>query len=233
MKTDDAINQFAATYDGSTPDIYKGDLNQWLFWCISDRVNPMNANPGEIIAYLSYLRNDVGLAPSSILRKFYSLRAFFTFIVTTGLLPRSPFEDVAIPYTELRGQAIEHKKKKRNHWNDAAAKTDDIQLKAILLLMAEPRIHMTDICSIQLTDIYPEVNQVSVNRRGIETALTVPVPTMKAIQDWLAVRDTHPKVKNVFIGVRDGNNLTLTNLKRRLNRAKEDLNNQVTLTNPT
>jgi site-specific recombinase XerC len=230
MKTDDTINQFAGTYFGDTVNLYKGDLNQWLYWCISDRVDPLNAQPGELIAYLTYLRVDLGLAPSSILRKFYSLRAFYGWLVFIGHLAATPFQDVKIPYTSIKNSAVEHKKNKKAKWIEAAAKTDDVQMKAILLLMSDHRLHMTDLCSIKVSDVYPELNQISVSRRGVDTILDVPAHTMGAITDWLNVRSTHPRVTSLFLGPRDGNALQLTMLKFRLKQVEKKLLNGCSVT---
>lgn len=220
MEIDHAIANFIGACNPTTSEFYRADLNQWLYWCISDRVDPLKAHPGEIVAYLAYLRNDVGLAPNTVIRKFYCLRSFFNWLVDNGEIPATPFNDINLPWAALKGQATEHKRNKRAKWGMAAQKTNDVQLKAILLLMAVPQIHMSDLCNIMISDLYPDTDQVSVWRRGQEFAITVPRETIEAIYEWLKIRSTHPKVQNVFLSERDGTKISLATLKIKLKRAE-------------
>ena len=84
----------------NTLDAYQRDINLFDFYLSNKSLE--EAERGDIRSFLVYLRNKVGLAPSSVARSLSSLRSFYDYLYIENVVQENPTETIASPRSGRR-----------------------------------------------------------------------------------------------------------------------------------
>jgi len=78
---------------------YESDLLQYLSFIKKNKIHSWDSNKIDMVAYLTYLR-DTQLKSASMARKVASIKAFYRFMNTEGLIDFNPTIYLESPYTK-------------------------------------------------------------------------------------------------------------------------------------
>lgn len=83
----------------NTCEAYETDLLQYLSFLKKNEIQSWDSEKIDIVHYLNYLRN-IQLKSSSISRKIASIKAFYRYLDTEGLISFNPILHLESPYTK-------------------------------------------------------------------------------------------------------------------------------------
>ncbi len=78
---------------------YRADLDSFAGWLEARGSGLLDAASSDIAAYLAFLRDDLGRAPSTVARAAVSLRGLYRFLVAEELAPTDPAGALDVPRT--------------------------------------------------------------------------------------------------------------------------------------
>src|SRR4051812_12518548 len=81
----------------ATVESYCRDAQRFLDYLERNRMPATQVEPGTLIAYQDYLRQDCEERDNSVRRTVIGIRQFFRFLTEARTLPSTPFDQVAIP----------------------------------------------------------------------------------------------------------------------------------------
>ncbi|MGB9706965.1 MAG: tyrosine-type recombinase/integrase [Microgenomates group bacterium] len=168
--------------------------------------------PEHIENFKEYLAENK-YTPKSISRKLNSIKTFFRFLKSEGLIEENPAALVSHPRYEIVPPRILSKMEYRA-LRDCAR--DDPRAAAIIEILLQTGMRISELARLELKDITN--NEIKIRPYESHPARTVPLnsPAKKAIQRWLNFR---PKTKsNALLVTRTGRPLLVRNIRSALNR---------------
>lgn len=196
---------------------FTSDLRRFMVW--------FNARNGEqfvlervttrdITDFKNYMRNEKGLAISSVNRALVMVRKFLGWLVTTGELGSNPAEMVKeLRQVELAPKGLTAQEVRRLLRELELRK--DIRGTAIFSLLLYTGCRVGDLVQLELSDLVLSERSGSATFRhakgGKERTVPLPLLARRAIQSWMDVRPPSSASK-VFVGCRGA--LTETGVRK-------------------
>ena len=133
----------------------------------------------------------------SISRKINSIKSFFRYVVNEGDLVNNPAEEVSHPKFEQQPPRVLSKLEYRA-LRDACR--GDVRIFAIVELLLQTGMRISELASLQLTDIDLERNVIIVRAQNSRDTRKVPLnmAAKNSMQDYLQIRP-RAKEKTIFL----------------------------------
>jgi integrase/recombinase XerC len=211
--------RFLEAYDfrPNTLRAISSDLRQFMLWFnekngeqfVLERVTTR-----DLSDFRNHIRNDRGLAVSSVNRSLVLIRRFLGWLVAQDALKANP----AKPLKELRRVELAPKgldgQEVRRLLREVELRSD-VRANAVFSLLLYTGCRVGDLAQLEITDLVLSGRSGSATFRhgkgGKQRAVPLPLPARRAIQAWL---DTRPPSlsKRAFLGCRGA--LTETGVRR-------------------
>lgn len=133
----------------------------------------------------------------SISRKINSIKSFFRFLISEGLISDNPADDVAHPKYDQSPPRVLSKVEYRA-LRDACR--GDARMAAIVELLLQTGMRISELASLQLGDVDFDRNVIFIRAQNSRDARKVPLndAAKKALMDYLEVRP-RTKEKTIFL----------------------------------
>lgn len=166
----------------------------------------------EIEAFLKKLQVDE-YTPKSISRKINSIKTFYRFMKTNGMIGADPSVNIAHPKYEIKPPRILSKLEYRA-LRDAAR--DDIRMSAIIELLLQTGIRIGELANILVSDIKETTLVIRAQEGHAEREIPLNKAVMNALNRYLSIR---PKTddKALFI-TKTGHPLLIRNIRTAIDR---------------
>lgn len=151
--------------------------------------------------------------PKSVSRKINSLKTFFRFLHTEGLLPENPSAPLTHPKVETHAPRILSAAEIKN-LRDAVRL--DIRISAIVEILLQTGMRISELANIHLDDL--KKNEVHIRPQENNPARTIPLnrAASTALQNYLSLR---PKVDDPHLFVtKTGRPLLIRNIRTAIDR---------------
>ncbi|MEN8253495.1 MAG: tyrosine-type recombinase/integrase [Patescibacteria group bacterium] len=133
----------------------------------------------------------------SISRKINSIKSFFRFLITEGLLDENPAEAVIHPKYDQAPPRVLSKLEYRA-LRDACR--SDVRIYAVVELLLQTGMRISELASLQLSDVDFERNVITIRALNSRSSRKVPIniAAKNSIQDYLQIRP-RAKEKTMFL----------------------------------
>lgn len=151
----------------------------------------------------------------SISRKINSIKSFFSFVLNNGLISTNPATEVTHPKYDIKPPRLLNKIEYRA-LRDVCK--DDLRMAAIVELLLQTGMRISELANLRLSDINRETNQLTIRAFESHPERVIPFnqPAKESLDRYLQVR---PKSSNdsVFI-TKTGNTFLIRNIRSNLDR---------------
>lgn len=158
----------------STVNQYEKGLRDYSDWLEDEAFEPENVTGRDLQRYLSYLKNERGLAPKTIRLKFVSVSQFYKDMVASRDLDDNPTESVELTdYAPKRTQKEEVTKEKRV-WIPKEdleklvehAPAPNLRNRLLIMFQYFTGLRRQEVCDVKLSDLDREERQVQVRGKN-------------------------------------------------------------------
>jgi len=185
---------------------YLTDLRLFAEWFTQTRDEPFKPQaitPTDVREYRAYLLNVKRQSPATINRRLVTLRVFCRWAMNEGLLASDPTSAIK-PVKQVQPAPRWLDRKEQYALRRAAEKDGDVRNLAILLLLLNTGLRVSEVAGLKLADVELSERKGEITVRGKGTKVrTVPLnaEVRRALREYLAKR---PKVKHdaVFVNQR-------------------------------
>lgn len=194
---------------------YSKDIEQLAsFVAKSGKSSLKEINKADIDAFKEDL-SQKNYTTKSISRKINSIKSFFSYIQLNGLITDNPATEVTHPKYDIKPPRLLNKLEYRA-LRDVCK--DDLRMAAIVELLLQTGMRISELANLRLSDINHETNQIVIRAFESHPERTIPFnqPAKEALEKYLKVR---PKSNNdsVFI-TKTGNTFLIRNIRSNLDR---------------
>lgn len=169
------------SFSPNTVEAYRRDLNKFLDFIRTEGISPVDVQLTDFQSFSSSLI-DIGIHPTSVYRILMGVKSFYTFLVMNGDLDTDPMELLDYP-------------KRPKHLPDVLSveevdmieacidlsQTEGQRNKAIIETLFSCGLRVSELCNLQLTDLYLDEGFIRVTGKGSKQRL-VPI-SQKAIKE--------------------------------------------------
>jgi site-specific recombinase XerD len=177
---------------------YLTDLRLFAEWFTQTRDEPFKPQaitPTDVREYRAYLLNVKRQSPATINRRLVTLRVFCRWAMNEGLLASDPTSAIK-PVKQVQPAPRWLDRKEQYALRRAAEKDGDVRNLAILLLLLNTGLRVSEVAGLKLADVELSERKGEITVRGKGTKVrTVPLnaEVRRALREYLAKR---PKVKH-------------------------------------
>lgn len=194
---------------------YGKDIEQLVgFVGKNGQTNPAELKSEDIEKFKATLAAD-SYTPKSISRKINSIKAFFRFLKSQGLIDKNPATSVSHPKYEVSPPRILSKMEYRA-LRDACR--HDSRISAIVELLLQTGIRISELAALTVDDLDFDKKELVIRPYESHSARRVPVnrPALEALQTYL---NTRPKTreKTVFV-TKTGKPFLIRNIRTAIDR---------------
>ncbi len=188
-----------------TVEAYGRDLHQFSGWltCFNpSQFKPDDVSLSDIRAWLASLARE-GVTPRSLRRKAQSLRAFFKYLLKTGVISSNPTADLSLPKLpkhlpdHVRPEEVEMILRREEMDVESEQETDSGNLEdetrshLIVELLYSLGLRRAELISISDTDISETASEIKITgKRSKQRIVPVPAILMQHIKRWQDMRDS-------------------------------------------
>ncbi len=180
----------------------------------SGKSNLKEINKSDIDAFKEDLAQK-NYTTKSISRKINSIKSFFSYIQINGVITDNPATEVTHPKYDIKPPRLLNKLEYRA-LRDVCK--DDLRMAAIVELLLQTGMRISELANLKTTDINHETNQLVIRAFESHPERTIPFnqPAKEALEKYLKLR---PKSNNdsVFI-TKTGNTFLIRNIRSNLDR---------------
>lgn len=200
---------------------YKGDINQLVVYLKSQNVTTIDiVAPSHLDSFKKHLM-DNGYTAKSVSRKLNSIKNFFSFLRTEGVIATDPSNAIKHPKYENELPKVLKPIEYRS-LRDACR--NDFRATAIVELMLQAGLRIKEIENLRLEDV--KENEIFIAAYESHPARNVPLnnSAKSSLKRYLDEGRFDSKAKNVFV-TKTGRRLLARNIRSLLNRyfAKADI----------
>jgi len=176
---------------------YSKDVEQLVDFVTKIGKNQIDEVTSEDIDEFKVLLNKQRYTGKSISRKINSIKAFFRFLVGEGEVSTNPAEIISHPKYDQSPPRVLSKIEYRA-LRDACR--GDVRMSAVVELLLQTGMRISELAALQLTDIDFERNVISILAQNSRGARKVPLNTAakSAVTDYIQVRP-RAREKTVFL----------------------------------
>lgn len=186
-----------------TVEAYGRDLRQFMGWltCFNpSRFHPQDISLSDIRAWLASLARE-GVTPRSLRRKAQSLRAFFKYLLKSGIITNNPTADLTLPKLpkhlpdHIRPEEVEGvlnmEENELEEENDLENLEKEIRSHLIIELLYSLGLRRAELISISDPDISDTASEIKITgKRSKQRIVPVPELLMQHIRRWQKLRDS-------------------------------------------
>ncbi len=194
---------------------YSKDIEQLAsFVAKSGKTSLKEINKIDIDAFKEDL-SQKNYTTKSISRKINSIKSFFSYIQINGLITDNPATEVTHPKYDIKPPRLLNKLEYRA-LRDVCK--DDLRMAAIVELLLQTGMRISELANLKLSDINHETNQIVIKAFESHPERVIPFnqPAKESLEKYIAIR---PKSNNdsVFI-TKTGNTFLIRNIRSNLDR---------------
>lgn len=195
---------------------YLSDISNFTAWfenTHSQTISPQLLTSTDIRQYKHYLQTVQNAAAATVNRRLAALRAYIHWAINTGQTQHNPLigikgvgEQKNTPryLTKPEKNALlQETNKNLTGAQTIAARRQAIRDKAIVTMLLNTGVRVSELCNLELNDIKMNKNSGRVKIKATNGRKSREVPlnkfTRQAIKDWLDVRP-EVKTKAIFVG---------------------------------
>lgn len=213
-----ALLGYLARYTGATLKQYENDMRLFREWAARmGCLRLLTAERYLLELYVRHMSEDCGQAPSTVRRKFGTVRGFYTMAHNDGIIARNPAAGVRLP-------KIEHTQQYRTWFEtiDIAQilrDTTDPRDGAVLQMMFDLALRVGELCALDVDSIRYESDGTFVRfigKGGKPANMAIPPACLRRVEAYLAGRTTGPLFLNDW-----GNRLTRPNVQTIIDRVSK------------
>lgn len=185
-----------------TRNAYTYDLSRFREFLVSKGGGDLrDVAPDDIKSYIHYLSEERGYRAATLARTISSIRVFFDFLIDQELIEANPAVGLQTPKRpqKLPVYLIESELKKLFNAPDTATPLG-VRDRTMLILMAFCGMRLQELVGLNLSDLEFESQTIKVFGKGSKERLIPMNPDVEmALRAWLALRETAPGEKAVFV----------------------------------
>ena len=194
----------------NTVDSYGNDIKRLLNFLKQKRTRVNEAKEDDIEDFLKYLREERKLSQSSIARSVSSIRCFYRFLISDGLLTQSPLENIRTPKSTKRlPDVLEPEEIKSIIEKPVSLTSLGIRDKAILELLYAAGLRVSELSNLTVSDLSLESDFIKCFGKG-NKARIIPIGSYAKTSISLYLKDSRPILKKnkdteiLFLNIRGG-----------------------------
>lgn len=151
----------------------------------------------------------------SISRKINSIKSFFSYVLTQGLITENPSIGVSHPKYDIKPPRLLNKIEYRA-LRDACR--EDLRMAAIVELLLQTGMRISELANLNISDIDVTTNQITIRAYESHPERIIPInqPSKEALDRYLTIRPKSANT-NVFI-TKTGNSFLIRNIRSNLDR---------------
>lgn len=193
---------------------YSKDIEQLVaFLTNAGKKDILTVSREELEAFLKKLAAD-SYTPKSISRKINSMKTFYRFLKTTGVMVIDPASDIEHPKYDVKPPRILSKLEYRA-LRDACR--GDVRTHAIVELFLQTGLRIGELANLSLNDLRETELHVAAQEGHIERMVPLNKAGREALDSWLKVRAAGAKSQALFI-TKTGRPLLIRNIRTAIDR---------------
>jgi len=193
---------------------YSKDIEQLVaFLTNAGKKDILTVSREELEAFLKKLAAD-SYTPKSISRKINSMKTFYRFLKTTGVMTIDPASDIEHPKYDVKPPRILSKLEYRA-LRDACR--GDVRTHAIVELFLQTGLRIGELANLSLNDMHETELHVAAQEGHIERMVPLNRAGREALDAWLKVRAAGAKSQALFI-TKTGRPLLIRNIRTAIDR---------------
>ncbi len=151
----------------------------------------------------------------SISRKINSIKSFFSFVLSQGLVSENPSTGVSHPKYDIKPPRLLNKIEYRA-LRDACR--EDLRMAAIVELLLQTGMRISELANLKISDVDASTNQITIRAYESHPERIIPInqPAKEALDRYLTIRPKSANT-NVFI-TKTGNSFLIRNIRSNLDR---------------
>ena len=184
---------------------YMRDMRQFSNWLESQGVDVVDATQLNISDYLSHMESD-GRSGATISRSLASLKNFYSYVVSSGFLEKTPVVDIHIDRGEKKiPQILTGREIELLLAQPAAIDPKGIRDKAMLEVMYATGIRVTELIQLDMEDVNLELGTIRCS--GTRKSRSIPLypGALKALSHYMNdIRRTmiaDPRERALFVNI--------------------------------
>jgi len=165
-------------------DYYLSDVKFFLTWLKKEVKTISEDEVKEFIHYLS----KKGIKPTTLARKISSLKAFFQFLSSEGIIAKNPLEDLPVPKIKrslpevLTVSEVEQLIKT----TETIKNEEGIRAKALLEVLYATGMRVSELLNLKINDVNLEEGFVRIiGKRNKERIVPLGEPAISAIKEYI------------------------------------------------
>lgn len=181
-----------AQWSGHTATAYRGDLQQWLCWCVAEQLHPLTVERGDLQRWVAELSEHY--APATVARRLTAVRSWYGYLTDEGLLRSSPATRVRSPrvpsQSPTAGLTLEQARALLTVADSSGAR-DAVVVRLLLQL----GLRASELGTLDASDLGHERGHLTLTVRGKGgrvDRLPVPEQLAVALECWLRGRTDGP-----------------------------------------
>lgn len=194
---------------------YGKDIEQLLTFASRQSITEPTQVSSDIIEdFKAELKND-GYTPKSVSRKINSIKSFFRFLKSEGIIESNPATEISHPKVELTPPRILNKMEYRA-LRDACR--NDERLSAIVEILLQTGIRISELATLELEDVNETFSEINIRSEHKHERRLIPLnkSASKALELYLKHRpDTASK--NLFV-TKTGRPFLIRNIRAAIDR---------------
>lgn len=193
---------------------YSKDIEQLLeFLGNMGKKTIESATHDELLAFLKKLSSD-NYTPKSISRKINSIKTFFRFLKSSGIITSDPASDIEHPKYEVKPPRILSKLEYRA-LRDACR--GDLRTYAIVELFLQTGIRIGELANLALSDIQDSELHIAAQEGHSERMVPLNKAAKQALTNYLEVRPKNSANQSLYI-TKTGKPLLIRNIRTAIDR---------------
>lgn len=191
------------------------DFNQWLDY----KVELINAKPIDIRNYITYLRHNRRLAPSTVNKYIASLKSFYYFLSDQGVIANNPMEQIKrisfsnVSTTNNKWLSPIEQEKFLNYATLEKSEWLRTRNLAVIDLMLFAGLRVQEVVDLQIQDVTTNRKNINIlildGKHGKYAEVTLIAKYARNLKHWLRLRKeskkpSHVNSTSLFVSERSG-----------------------------
>ena len=194
---------------------YSKDIEQLADFVAKSGINTLNQVTKENIDGFKESLAEKNYTTKSISRKINSIKSFFSYVQSQGLITENPSSGVSHPKYDIKPPRLLNKIEYRA-LRDACR--EDVRMAAIVEILLQTGMRISELANLKISDIDKTTNQITIRAYESHPERIIPInlPASEALERYLAVRPKSTN-SNIFI-TKTGNAFLIRNIRSNLDR---------------
>lgn len=194
---------------------YENDISQLMEYLQEKNVDDVRQiNEDHIKSFKEHLSDEKEYTNKTISRKLNSIKSFFKFLNSEGVVTDNPADDISHPKIKQKLPRILSPMEYRA-LRDVCR--DDPRTFAIIELMLQAGLRISEVANLELSDI--QEDKIIIRPYESHEGRVIPLnkAAKRAVEQYLEERPDTQKCQNIFI-TKNGNPLLVRNIRNSINR---------------